>query len=110
MEIQLFKDITLLFSQAEVPLIVDALPMLNNLQESLLAVVDDTPTAVDDNDEGDDSDDDLSARPTPAVIRIAAYASVQLIDKYLDHLWDCEIYVIAISKLTNFYNSDSPLT
>jgi hypothetical protein len=84
--------------------------MLYNLQESLLAVVDDTPTAVDDNDEGDGSDDDSSARPTPAVIRIAAYASVQLIDKYLDHLWDCEIYVIAISKPINFYNTDCPLT
>jgi len=54
--------------------------------------------------------DDFSARPTPAVIRIAAYASVQLIDKYLDHLWDCEIYVITISKPINFYNTDCPLT
>ena len=64
--------------------------------------MDDTPAAVDDNDEGDDLDDEFSARPTPAVIRIAAYASVQLIDKYLDHLWDCEIYVFAISKLIKF--------
>ena len=76
--------------------------MLYNLRESLLAVVDDTPAAVDDNDEGDDLDDNFSARLTPAVIWIAAYASVQLIDKYLDHLWDCEIYAFAISKLINF--------
>jgi len=81
--------------------------MLYNLQESLLAVVDDTPTAVDDNN---GSDDDFSARQTPAVIQIVAYASVQLIDKYLDHLWDCEIYLIAISKPINFYNTDCPLT
>ena len=76
--------------------------MLYNLRESLLAVVDDTPAAVDDNDEGDDLDDNFSARLTPAVIWIAVYASVQLIDKYLDHLWDCEIYAIAISKLIKF--------
>ena len=76
--------------------------MLYNLWESLLAVLDDTLAAVDDNDEGDDSADDFLARPTPAVIQIAAYASAQLIDRYLDHVGDCEIYVIAISKLIKF--------
>ena len=50
--------------------------LLYNLQESLLAVVDDTTAAVDDNDEGDDLDDDCSARPTPAFVQIAADASV----------------------------------
>ena len=69
--------------------------------------MDDTPAVVDDNDEGDDLDDDFSARPTPAVIRIAVYASVQLIDKYLDHIWDCEIYAIAISKLESFFKLSS---
>ena len=69
--------------------------MLLNLKESLIAAADDKPIAVDDNDE---EEDDASSRPTPSVIRIAAHASVLLINKYLDTLWDCELYVISISK------------
>ncbi len=99
---QLFKDLTLLFSQAEVPLIVDALPMLFHLQESLKAVV------LDEVQNEEDADDDESTSDeTPAVIRIAAHAAVLLIDKYMDLTWDCEIYVISMGAfqfLTFLYN------
>jgi len=81
----------LLFSQAEVPLIVDALPMLFHLQESLKAVVLDEIQSDDDS-----SDDSSTSGETPALIRIAAHAGVLLIDKYMDLTWDCEIYVISI--------------
>ncbi|KAF8800450.1 hypothetical protein BYT27DRAFT_7055828, partial [Phlegmacium glaucopus] len=87
---ELFKDLTLLFSQAEVPLIVDALPMLFYLQESLQAVVEDQVQNTE-----DDVSDISSSGETPAVIRIAAHAGVLLINKYMDLTWDCEIYVIA---------------
>ncbi|KAF8901916.1 hypothetical protein CPB84DRAFT_1679335, partial [Gymnopilus junonius] len=75
----LFKDITLLFSQAEVPLIVDVIPTLFTLRDSLQAAANDDNT-----------------QDTPAVIRIASYAGVLLINKYMDLIWDCEIYVLAI--------------
>jgi len=95
---QLFKDLTLLFSQAEVPLIVDALPMLFHLQESLKAVVLDQ--VQDENDEDEDVSNLSTSGETPAVIRIAAHAGVLLIDKYMDLTWDCEIYVISIGAFS----------
>jgi hypothetical protein len=88
----------LLFSKAEVPLIVDALPMLFHLKKSLQAVVRDQVQNIEDDIEDDDSDISSSGE-TPAVIRIAAYAGVLLINKYLDLIWDCEIYVISIGIL-----------
>ena len=68
----------MLFSKAEVPLIAEALPMLYDLRRDMDAVVRDTPP------ERDDDDDDDPLPPTPAVIRIAARASIILIDKYID--------------------------
>ena len=95
--LQLFKDLTLLFSKAEVPLIADALPMLFHLQESLKAVVRDEVQPDDDVSDFDSSQS--SSGTTPAVIRIAAHAAVLLIDKYMDLTWDCEIYVISMGAL-----------
>ena len=70
----------MLFSQAEVSLIAEALPMLFDLRRDMDAVVKDTPPG-----QGDDDDEPASPlAPTPAVIRIAAYASIILIDKYID--------------------------
>jgi len=46
------------------------------------------------------SDDDDEEQDTPAVIRIAAKASVFLIDKYLDPIWDCDLYVVVIGELS----------
>lgn len=101
----------MLFSQAEVPLIVDALPMLFQIRDSLKAASLDQP-------QNDDDDDDSSftSGETPAVIRIAAYAGMLLIEKYMDLTWDCEIYLIALGNVqfilfyafTNIYNSYVP--
>jgi len=97
-------------SQKPIPLL--ALPMLYTLRDSLKAVVLDTPPLRDDESDADedmlpegsihfsDSSSDSGiwapSRPTPAVIRIAAQASIYVIDKYMDLIWDCDIYVIAI--------------
>lgn len=60
------------------PLIVDAVPMLEAIEESMVAV-------------RDDSDAEL-----PNVVRIAAQAALLLIDKYSIFTSDCELYQIAI--------------
>jgi hypothetical protein len=72
----------------------------------MMLVIEDTP--VENNSDYDDSDSDGQGadsgsedsdgpdHPTPAVIRIASQAAVLMIDKYLDLLWECDIYVISI--------------
>lgn len=60
------------------PLIVDAVPMLEAIEESMVAV-------------RDDGDAEL-----PNVVRIAAQAALLLIDKYSIFTSDCELYQIAI--------------
>ena len=72
--------------------------MLYQLQASMNAVVEDTPFE-DSNDDDDiqSSDSNTSEpHPTPSVIRIAAQASLLLVDKYLDLIWHCDIYIIAL--------------
>jgi len=54
----------LLFSQAEVPLIAEALPMLFDLCHDMDAVVKDTPP-------GQGDDDDEPASPLPPTIKVA---------------------------------------
>ncbi|KAF9043281.1 hypothetical protein BJ165DRAFT_1348251 [Panaeolus papilionaceus] len=81
----LFKHLTLLFSQAEVPLVSETLPMFYTLRDTLEAVVKDTPP------ESDDSDD-----ATPVVICIAARAAILVIDKYLGLIWNCDLYILAL--------------
>ncbi|KDR72413.1 hypothetical protein GALMADRAFT_74105, partial [Galerina marginata CBS 339.88] len=75
----LFKELTDLFSQAEVPLVVNAIPMLLSLRNRLAL-----------------STESNENRPTPAVIRIASQAAILLLNKYLDLMWDCDIYILAI--------------
>ena len=65
------------FSQSQVALIVDAIPMLEAIEESMVAV----------------QDDDAEF---PNVIRIAAQAALLLINKYSIFTNDCELYQIAI--------------
>lgn len=89
---QLFDTITNLFSQSSVPLVTEVLPALFDLRDSLAAVADDMVP-----DSSISVEEEL--RPTPSVIRIAAYASVLMVDKYLDLIWDCDIYVIAIGMI-----------
>lgn len=75
---QIFEGPTKLFSQSQVPLIVDAIPMLEAIEESMVAV-------------RDDNDAEL-----PNVIWVAAQAALLLIDKYSIFTNDCELYQIAI--------------
>jgi hypothetical protein len=60
---------------------VDAVPMLESIEESMVAV-------------WDDNDAEL-----PNVIRVAAQAALLLIDKYSVFTSDCELYQIAIGLL-----------
>ncbi|TFK37814.1 hypothetical protein BDQ12DRAFT_607102, partial [Crucibulum laeve] len=75
----LFQNLTDLFSQAEVPLIVEALPMLEVLEVAL---------------EGAREDADA-----PNVVCVAAQAALLLLDKYSVFTNECELYQIAIGKL-----------
>jgi hypothetical protein len=76
-----------LFSQSQVPLIADVLPMLDSIEQSMKLVRDHIP---DEEDEDDPS--------VPNVVRVAAQAVLLLIDKYYSLMKDCELYVIAIGK------------
>jgi hypothetical protein len=75
---QVFDGPTKLFSQSQVPLIADVLPMLDSIEKSMTLV-------------RDDDEDEL-----PYVVRVAAQAVLLLIDKYYSLMKDCELYVIAI--------------
>ena len=90
----------MLFSQAEVPLIAEALPMLFDLRRDMDAVVKDTPPGQDDDDDDDEPVSPLP--PTPAVIWIAAYASIILIDKYIDLMKESKLYLFVMSNVANF--------
>jgi hypothetical protein len=75
-----FDEMTKLFSQSQVPLIAEVLPMLDSIEKSMTLVRDD-----------DDSE-------LPNVVRVAAQAVLLLIDKYYRLMKDCELYVIAIGE------------
>ena len=76
----MFDEPTKLFSQSQVPLIADVLPMLDSVEKSMTLVCDD-----------DDSE-------LPNVVCVAAQAVLLLINKYYSLMKDCELYVIAIGK------------
>ena len=82
----------------------DAIPMLLLLHDKMALVIEDTPvTSEADSDDSDSEDEDIN-RPTPAVIRIASQAAVLIINKYLDLMWDCDIYIMAIGQLFLIFN------
>ncbi|KAG2360530.1 hypothetical protein BDR07DRAFT_1486958 [Suillus spraguei] len=74
--LELFNDLTNVFSQADVPLIYEVVPMLKSLKHSL--------------------DHVYNATDEPAIIRIAAKAALQIIGKYYALTDDNEVYWIAI--------------
>ncbi|KAF5354023.1 hypothetical protein D9756_006943 [Leucocoprinus leucothites] len=76
--LEIFKEATDLFSKAEVPLIVDAFPLLLDIRTYLVNVC-------------EDDDDELSP-----VIRIAAQAAISMLNKYITLCEECEIYFITI--------------
>ncbi|KAF8809316.1 hypothetical protein BYT27DRAFT_7222541 [Phlegmacium glaucopus] len=92
-------NLTELFSKADIPLMVEAVPMLLLLCSRLVLVIEDI----------------LMERnglnhSTPAVICIASQGAVLFIEKYLYLLWDCGIYIIAIvmspDRKTGWFNED----
>jgi hypothetical protein len=79
--LQVFNGPTKLFSEANVPLIADAIPMLDTLEATMVNIR------------------DATLAPLPNVIRVAAEAALLLIDKYFSLTDECELYQIAIGKL-----------
>jgi hypothetical protein len=67
-----------MFSQAEVPLVVDVIPMLEVLEISLASV-------------WEDPDDELNS-----TTRIAGQAALLLLNKYSIFTAECEVYQIAV--------------
>lgn len=76
--IQVFEDITKLFSRAEVPLVYEVIPILEELEATLTNIRNDATL--------------------PNVICIAAMAALIVVGKYYALTDDCEVYRIAISK------------
>lgn len=83
-------------------MVVDAIPLLLLLRSRMSLIVEDTlisgNSGSDDetSDNGEEEEEEEEYCPTPAVIRIASHAAVTFIDKYLDLMWDCDIYIIAM--------------
>ncbi|KAG1748375.1 uncharacterized protein EDB91DRAFT_1218757 [Suillus paluster] len=74
--LEIFDDLTNRFSQAEVPLVHEVIPMLERLEHMMVKVSRDT---------------ELSA-----IVRVAALAALQVIGKYYTLTDDNEVYRIAI--------------
>ncbi|KAF8990539.1 hypothetical protein BDQ17DRAFT_1255722, partial [Cyathus striatus] len=72
----LFQTFTKLFSTEEVPLIVDALPELERIQQSLISVKQNTGAAD--------------------VIHVAGQAALLVLEKFSIFTNDCDVYLIAI--------------
>ena len=81
---QIFEGPTKLFSKAEVPLVADTIPMLEDLEQCMVAVRDQAKGQL------------------PNSIRVAAQASLLIIDKYFSPLQmiGCEVYQIPIGMLS----------
>ncbi|KAJ7189229.1 hypothetical protein C8R46DRAFT_878180, partial [Mycena filopes] len=77
----IFDEMTLYFSQADTPLIADAIGALEDLLVSLKMVMDDTEM--------------------PNVIRVAAAASKLVCEKYFNLTGECEAYSLAIVMTPN---------
>lgn len=75
---QIFEKISKRFSQAEVPLVYEVLPMLVRLCRDLQQMCDNSGL--------------------PNVIRIAAIAGLLVLDKYDVRFQDTEVYRIALGK------------
>ncbi len=86
-----------------VPLIVDVLPLFEDLSLSLKAIRDDDLDHNEESDRNDSSCDD-SGRSSPEtekalpVLRIAAQAALLVVEKYSIFTSECEMYYIAIGK------------
>ncbi|KAF6753990.1 hypothetical protein DFP72DRAFT_813346 [Ephemerocybe angulata] len=88
--LEVFDELSRMFSAASVPLIVDVIPAFEDLKLSLTAIRDDIQE-----DDGDDEDTDPDSEVSP-VMRVAAQAALLMVEKYYALTWDCPIYYIAI--------------
>ncbi|KAJ7841983.1 hypothetical protein B0H13DRAFT_1648942 [Mycena leptocephala] len=77
--LEIFEDITRLFSRAEVPFVYEVIPMLENLEDQLTNIRNDASL--------------------PDVIRIAAIAALIVVGKYYALTDDTEVYRIAITVM-----------
>lgn len=75
---QIFDKISRRFSLAEVPLVYEVLPMLARLRRDLMQVKDDVTL--------------------PNIVRIAAMASLLILEKYDDRYEQTEVYRIAVGR------------
>ena len=80
----MFSEPTKLFSQSQVPLIADVLPMLDFVEKSMTLV----------------RDDDDNELPNVVCHGVAAQAVLLLINRNYSLMKDCELYIIAIGKCT----------
>ncbi|KAF8232541.1 hypothetical protein L208DRAFT_1561799, partial [Tricholoma matsutake] len=78
--LEVFDGPTKLFSQSQVPLIAEVIPMLDSIEQSITLVHDDEESEL------------------PNVVCVAAQAVLLLINKYYTLMKDCELYIIAIGK------------
>ncbi|KAF5311813.1 hypothetical protein D9619_002319 [Psilocybe cf. subviscida] len=81
----LFKGTTELFSKSQVPLIVDVIPMLEQIREGLIGARDDKDNEV------------------PNVVRVACQAGILLVDKYSTFTADCPVYPISIDRKLKWF-------
>ncbi|TFK18126.1 hypothetical protein FA15DRAFT_603896, partial [Coprinopsis marcescibilis] len=82
----IFEGPTKLFSQSEVPMIVDVISMLSNLGKELQGIRDDQLK----------DEDDPTQFVVPNIVRVAAHAGMMMVDKYSMFSTQCDIYQIAI--------------
>ena len=80
---QMFSKPTKQFSEADVPLVCNVLPLLFDLKQGLEALREDL-------------------EPSP-VLRVAAHAALMMIDKYTILSEECEIYYFAIRESLFIY-------
>ncbi|KEP46987.1 hAT family dimerization protein [Rhizoctonia solani 123E] len=81
--LKIFKEVTSVFSQAEVPLVHEVVPIFVSIRRKLEFV----------------RDKKLDFEP---IIRIAAHSSLLVLDKYMDLFEDSEVYWIALVMCPNY--------
>ncbi|KAF8997220.1 hypothetical protein BDQ17DRAFT_1329545 [Cyathus striatus] len=83
--LEIFKDATDLFSQKEVPLIMDVLPIFFDIQYSLTGLLEDKKNNI------------------QPLLKVAAKAALLMIDKYTLLTTESEVYYIAIDRKLDWF-------
>ncbi|KAH7335880.1 hypothetical protein B0J17DRAFT_543438, partial [Rhizoctonia solani] len=83
-DLQIFKEITNLFSQSGVPLVHEAVPMFIRMRRKLEQVGDNKPGNLE------------------PIIRVAAHYSLLVFDKYMGLFKESEFYWITLGTYTCF--------